>query len=205
MPIARFWKSLLLLAAFAATTLASGCEKRKAGPPEATAAAVAPAAPSPVERGKYLVAVMACNDCHTPFHMGPSGNPEPDMTKLLSGHPEGLKMPPAPKLPEGPWVWIGAGTNTAFAGPWGVTHSPNLTPDQNTGMGIWTEDMFLQAIKTGKHMGQSRPIMPPMPWPTYAQATDEDLKSIYAYLRSIPAIANRVPDYEEPKRPATPK
>jgi hypothetical protein len=204
MPIARSWKSLLLLTAFAATTFATGCEKRAAAPPEAPPVAAA-AAPNAVERGKYLVTILACNDCHTPYHIGPNGIPEPDMTKMLSGHPEGLKMPPGPKLPEGPWLWVGAATNTAFAGPWGVTYSTNLTPDQNTGIGIWTEDMFVRAIKSGKHMGTSRMIQPPMPWPAYGQATDEDLKSIYAYLRSIPAIANRVPDYEEPKRPATPK
>jgi hypothetical protein len=80
---------------------------------------------------------------------------------MLSGHPEQLKLPPPPKLPEGPWVWLGAGTNTAFSGPWGITYSPNLTPDQNTGLGIWTEEKFVRAMKLGKHMGQSRQIMPP--------------------------------------------
>jgi len=182
-------KSLVALGSFgfvAALSL-SGCEKRAAGPPEAAPVAAAPAAPSPVERGKYLVTILGCNDCHRPYHMGPNGIPEPDMTKMLSGHPEGLKMPPAPKLPEGPWLWVGAATNTAFAGPWGVTYSINLTPDQNTGIGIWTEDMFVRAIKSGKHMGTSRMIQPPMPWPWYNKMTDEDLKSIYAYLRTIPA------------------
>lgn len=204
MPIARSWKSLFLMAALAATTFATGCEKRAAAPPEAPPAAAA-AAPSAVERGKYLVTIMVCNDCHTPYHMGPNGVPEPDMTRMLSGHPEGLKLPPPPKLPEGPWNWVGAASNTAFAGPWGVTYSFNLTPDQNTGIGIWTEDSFVRAIRSGKHMGTSRSIQPPMPWPWYNKMTDEDLKSIYAYLRTIPAIVNRVPDYEEPKRPAAPK
>ncbi len=153
-----------------------------------------------IEHGKYLVTIMYCNDCHTPFKMGPNG-PEPDMSRMLSGHPEGMKLPPPPK-PSGPWVISFIGTNTAFAGPWGISYPANLTPDQNTGIGIWTEDMFLKALKTGKHMGTSRPIQPPMPWQWIGKATDEDLKAIFAYLKSIPPISNHVPDYEPPAGPA---
>ena len=83
-------------------------------------------------------------------------------------------------------------TNTAFAGPWGVSFAFNLTPDENTGTGIWTEEMFVTALRTGKHMGQSRPLLPPMPWQGYGQMTDEDLAAVFAYLRSVPAIHNRV-------------
>jgi hypothetical protein len=130
------------------------------------------------------------------MQLGPGG-PVPDMTRMLSGHPESMKMPATPPLPE-PWLWVGAATNTAFAGPWGVTYAINLTPDENTGLGIWTEDMFVRALKTGRHMGTSRVIQPPMPWPAYSHMTDEDLKAMYAYLRSIPPIKNQVPDYQEP-------
>ena len=150
-----------------------------------------------IERGRYLVTIMSCNDCHTPFRMGPNG-PEPDMSRMLSGHPEGMKLPPPPS-PSGPWIISFIGTNTAFAGPWGITYTPNLTPDQNTGLGIWTEDMFLKAMKTGKHMGTSREIQPPMPWHWIGQATDEDLRAMFAYLKSIPSISNRVPDWEPAK------
>lgn len=148
---------------------------------------------NPIQRGEYLVKITACNDCHTPFKMGPKG-PEPDMTRMLSGHPEALTMAEPPNLGQGPWTWVGAATNTVFAGPWGISYASNLTPEQNTGMGIWTEDMFVKAIRTGKHFGTSRPILPPMPWPSYANMTDEDLKAIYAYLKSIPPISNHVPD-----------
>jgi len=154
-----------------------------------------------VERGRYLVATSGCNDCHTPFVMTERG-PEPDMTRMLTGHPEGLEMPKPPELPEGPWVWVGAGSNTAFAGPWGVSFAKNLTPDDNTGLGIWTEDMFLRAIRTGRHMGVSRPILPPMPWPVYRQMTDDDLKAIYAFLRTLPPTHNRVPEPLEPREVA---
>jgi hypothetical protein len=148
------------------------------------------------ERGRYLVTMIGCNDCHTPLKMGPKG-PEPDMDRFLSGHPE--QMGPLPAVPaRGPWLWAGAATNTAFAGPWGVSYAANLTPDRNTGMGIWTEDMFLKAIRTGRHMGVSREILPPMPWPAFRSATDEDLKSIYAYLRSLKPVVNHVPDVQPP-------
>jgi hypothetical protein len=168
----------------------------------AQAAKPAPAAPaksapaSAAARGKYLVAIMSCSDCHTPMKMGAKG-PEPDMARLFSGHPAGMQLPPPPP-PSGPWGWSGTLTNTAFAGPWGISYSANLTPDQNTGLGIWTEEMFMKAMRTGKHMGTSREIKPPMPWNWIGMATDDDLKAIFAYLKSMPAISNRVPDVQEP-------
>jgi len=145
-----------------------------------------------IARGEYLVTIGGCNDCHTPLKMGANG-PEPDRSRLLSGHPEAMQMPPAPK-PSGPWLWSGAATNTAFAGPWGVSFARNLTPDQTTGMGIWTEEMFMKTLRSGKHWGTSRPILPPMPWQDFSKMTDNDLKAVYAYLRSIKPIKNQVPD-----------
>jgi len=153
--------------------------------------------PRAIERGEYLVKIMGCNDCHTPWKMGPNG-PEPDMSRFLSGHPE--QIGPLPAKPAGaPYVWSGFATNTAFSGPWGVSYTFNLTPEPNTGLGIWTEDMFIRAIRTGRHMGVSRPINPPMPWPAYRNATDDDLKAVYAYLRTIKPIVNHVPAYEPPQ------
>lgn len=155
------------------------------------AADQAPAAGT-VARGKYLVTITGCHDCHTPKKMGPRG-PEPDMGRALSGHPEAVKLPPAPKA-AGPWIASTSGDLTAWSGPWGVSYATNLTPDTNTGMGIWTEDMFVKAIRGGRHMGVSRPILPPMPWPNYAAMTDADLKAVFAYLKSLPPIVNRVPE-----------
>jgi cytochrome c553 len=149
------------------------------------------------ERGRYLVSVMGCHDCHTPFKMGVNG-PEPDFSRPLTGHPEGFALTPPPEL-GGTWISASAATNTAFVGPWGVSFAANLTPDQNTGLGIWTEDMFMRAIRTGRHMGTSRPIMPPMPWPVFRNASDEDLKSIFAYLRTLTPVTNHVPDYQPPQ------
>jgi hypothetical protein len=146
-----------------------------------------------VERGKYLVTVGGCNDCHTPLKMGPKG-PEPDMARMLSGHPESFPITGATTPASAQWLMTTAGSGTAFSGPWGVSFAANLTPDQNTGLGIWTEDMFIKAVRTGRHMGVSREIFPPMPWFNVGAMTDEDLKSVYAFLRSLQAIQNRVPD-----------
>jgi mono/diheme cytochrome c family protein len=165
--------------------------------------AAEPAQRDKVARGKYLMSTSGCMDCHTPWQMGANG-PEPDLTRLYSGHPEKLVMPPAPVLPEGPWLVISAATNTAFNGPWGTSFTANLTPDVETGLGRWTERDFLQTIRTGRHMGRGREVMPPMPIPVYNNFTDRDLKAIYAYLRTIPAVKNKVPDPLAPVPPAAP-
>lgn len=173
-----------------AILVAIGCQQ---APPTAPAQQ----AMSQVERGRYLVSSSGCNDCHTPMKMGPNG-PEPDMSRFLSGHPEAVVMPPPPAL-DGAWMWVGSATNTAFAGPWGITYAPNLTPDEETGIGAWTEDMFVGALKHGKQFGGGRPILPPMPWQAYSHLSDEDLKAMFAYLKTLPPIVNHVPDWQPPQ------
>ena len=172
---------LALLAALCATPalFILGAEKSKK-----------PAIANPVARGKYLVTFGGCDDCHTPLKLTSQG-PVPDTARMLSGHPHDTKLP-LPDLKPGPWFAATAGM-TAWAGPWGITYAANLTPDTNTGLGIWTEDMFLKAMRTGRHMGAGRQILPPMPWRNLATLNDDDLKAIYAYLRTIPAIRNEVP------------
>ncbi len=150
-----------------------------------------------VERGKYLVGITGCNDCHTPTVPGPGGMPVPDATRLLSGHPEGLPYPawtPADMEQRNAMALTGR-MLTAWAGPWGVSFAANLTPDKATGLGDWTEAAFIRMIRLGKHQGQpnGRDILPPMPVPDLKEATDADLKAIFAYLRSIPPIKNQVP------------
>jgi len=145
-----------------------------------------------VERGRYLVTGFGCTDCHTPWIMGPNG-PMPDETRFLSGHPADLVMPPAPKLEPGPWLISAAATNTAWAGPWGVSFTSNLTPDMETGLGRWTAEDFIDTLRNGRHQGRGRELLPPMPFPALRNLTDGDLRAMYAYLRTIPALANRVP------------
>ena len=112
---------------------------------------------------------------------------------LLAGHPEGAPMPPAPKT-NGPWLAVASHDLTAWSGPWGVRYAMNLTPDENTGIGSWSEETFVRALRTGRHMGVSRPILPPMPWGAFRNLADDDLRSIYAYLRTVPPVRNRVPE-----------
>jgi hypothetical protein len=149
-----------------------------------------------VKRGQFIVQSGGCNECHTPLRMGPQG-PEPDMSRMLSGHPESIVLPPPPPLNEA-WNNVGSASNTAFAGPWGISYAINLTPDPDTGIGKWREKDFVQAIKTGKHLGVGRPIQPPMPWDSYRHLPESDLKAAFAYLKSIPPIRNKVPEYLPP-------
>ena len=83
-------------------------------------------------------------------------------------------------------------------GPWGISYPANLTPDKETGTGNWTAERFIKILRTGKHLGEGRPILPPMPWENYAKLKDQDLKDIFAYLQSLKAISNKVPDPTTP-------
>ena len=143
-----------------------------------------------VKRGKYLVTIGACHDCHSPKVMTPAG-PEPDTTKLLSGHPKNEPIPPIPNSQD--WIMFNGGL-TSFVGPWGVSYSANLTPHE-TGTGNWTFEQFKTALRKGKYKGleTSRDLLPPMPWQMYRNFTDEDLKAIFSYLKSLPPIDNLVP------------
>ncbi|HVS13471.1 MAG TPA: diheme cytochrome c-553 [Thermoanaerobaculia bacterium] len=134
--------------------------------------------------------------------MGPEG-PEPDLGRHLAGHPQDLVMPPPPAS-SGPWIASMSDTHTAWAGPWGISYTANLTPDELTGIGSWTEEIFVQTLRTGRHWGQSRPILPPMPWQMYRNLTDDDLGAMFAYLRSIPPVRNQVPDPVLVEAPAGP-
>ena len=158
------------------------------------AMAKAPEVSSPEQRvahGKHLVETSGCHDCHTPFKMGPKG-PEPDMSRALSGHPQQMELPPAPPA-QGPWLVRVSATNTAHAGPWGTSFTANLTPDKETGLGNWSEQNFIRTIRTGRHLGQGRAILPPMPWPVYRNFSDDELRDVFSYLRSLPPRKNRVP------------
>ena len=156
-----------------------------------------PASPSKslVERGKYLITVGGCHDCHTPKIWTEKG-PDLDANRLLSGHPQDEKLPDVPKdaLGQGKWAALTSMSFTAWVGPWGVSFSRNLTPDVATGLGSWTEAMFIKTLRTGKHMGEGRDILPPMPWMNFAQMTNGDLEAMWAYLRSLKPISNSVPD-----------
>jgi mono/diheme cytochrome c family protein len=153
---------------------------------------------TPVERGRYLVDAAGCADCHTPWQHGPDG-PMPDESRSLSGHPA-EQILVAPSLPGEPWEMVASSSHTAWAGPWGVSFTANLTPDPDTGLGRWSEQDFVDTIRSGRRLGRGRHLLPPMPWFAYATMNDDDLRAIFAYLRTLQPIANRVPD---PIPPAT--
>ena len=147
-----------------------------------------------IDRGKYLVNLGLCNNCHSPKIRTANGF-IPDTTRLLSGSVtpiSSIKFDPKIVTMDGLNVTIG--DHTAWIGPWGISYPINLTPDKETGIGNWTEDIFIKSIRTGKHLGEGRPILPPMPWKNIRQLKDEDLKDIFAYLQSLKPIKNSVPD-----------
>jgi len=123
------------------------------------------AAESQIERGKYLVTVGGCSDCHTPgTFLG-----HPDMTRFLGGSDVGFAIP-------GLGVFVGR----------------NLTPDKETGLGNWTDEQIMTAVTAGKRP-DGRTLAPIMPWPALSQLSAADTQAIVAFLRSIPAIKNPVP------------
>lgn len=151
-----------------------------------------------IKRGGYLVTIGACHDCHSPKVMTPEG-PRIDTSRLLSGHPS---EQPVPDIPQNArqWVLFDMGLTT-FVGPWGVSFAANLTPD-DTGIGNWTFEQFETAIRRGKSKGleTNREILPPMPWEMYKHLTDEDLRAIFVYLKSIKPVDNAVPAPIPPNR-----
>jgi hypothetical protein len=116
------------------------------------------------------------------------------MKRALSGHPQEIPVK-APAATSAPWGGAFLPTLTAWSGPWGVSFSANLTPDSETGaLRDFTEQQFIQTLRTGRHQGQGRELLPPMPWQYIGQMTDDDLRAVFAYLRQVTPIKNKVPD-----------
>jgi mono/diheme cytochrome c family protein len=153
-----------------------------------------------IKHGGYLVNSGGCYDCHSPKIFTAKG-PIPDTTRSLSGAPPLAKIPEIPAGILAPDKWGALCTNdmTTWAGPWGVSFAANLTPDNLTGIGAWTDVAFIATMRTGKHLGAGRDILPPMPWPAISQLHDSDLKAIFAYLKSLKPIQNQV---QEPVPPS---
>lgn len=116
-------------------------------------------------RGEYLATTMGCNDCHTPGTLFGG----PDFARRLAGSEVGWK------------------------GPWGISFARNLTPDLETGIGYWSEDELVNALRTGLK-NDGKPMLPPMPWPNCTRLTDEDIHALAGYLLSLPPVKHKVPD-----------
>lgn len=174
---------LITIAALACTNASAGAEKNseKLNAEEM------------VKRGEYLVNSIGCDDCHSPKQMGAHG-PEIIPELRLSGYPSSRALQPADinTMNKG-WMLFGPDLTTAV-GPWGQSFSANITSDE-TGIGNWSEENFLRAIRHGKYKGieGSRDLLPPMPWFVYKNMNDEDLKSIFTYLKTTKPVRNIVP------------
>lgn len=146
-----------------------------------------------VKRGEYLVGILGCNDCHSAKRMGARG-PEIIPETMLAGFPSDR---PIVKF-ESKLIKEGFAQFypdlTAAAGPWGISFAGNLTSDE-TGIGNWTEEQFKRAMTQGKFKGSEtgRMLLPPMPWQNYIGMKDEDLKAVFAYLKSTKPVKNVVP------------
>jgi mono/diheme cytochrome c family protein len=148
-----------------------------------------------ISRGKQLVKEGNCGYCHTPL-TETEDSIEPDITRWLSGHPASFNIPDIPdvKVDSERWLdFLGKLDTTVWAGRWGITFAANITPDNETGIGKWSEQMFIETMRRGRHKDMGRNLQPPMPWQDYGKLSDYDLKAIYAYLGSVKPIKNKVP------------
>lgn len=174
---------LITIAALACTNASAGAEKNSE---KLTATEM-------VKRGEYLVNSIGCDDCHSPKQMGAHG-PEIIPELRFSGYPSTrpLQQADVNTVNKG-WMLFGPDLTTAV-GPWGQSFSANITSDE-TGIGNWSEENFLRAIRHGKYKGMEggRDLLPPMPWFVYKNMNDEDLKSIFAYLKTTKPVKNIVP------------
>ncbi|MFV0590931.1 MAG: c-type cytochrome [Draconibacterium sp.] len=146
-----------------------------------------------IKRGEYLVTSMGCHDCHSPKKPGPNGlELIPEL--LLSGFQTNNPPMVTDTLLTNKGFSVFYPDLTAAAGPWGISYAANLTPDV-TGIGTWTEEQFKKAITEGKFKGLdgTRMLLPPMPWFNLIKVPDQDIKAIFAYLKSIPPVRNAVP------------
>ncbi len=120
---------------------------------------------SQIARGKYLVTIGGCNDCHTPgYFLG-----KPDMSRFLGGSDVGFEIP-------GQGVYVGS----------------NITPDKKTGIGSWTREQIVKAIQAGERP-DGRILAPIMPWHAFATLTADDAMAIATFLQSLNPVSNQIP------------
>lgn len=179
---------ILLLTALVTAFIGISCSDSKPGSKRE-----AITSDSLIKRGKYLVTIAGCGDCHSPKVMTAMG-PVPDSTRLFSGHRADAKPNEisTDAFAKG-WVLFN-GENTSLATPGFISYAANISSD-TTGIGIWSFEQFKMAMTRGKWKGldNSRDLLPPMPWPNYKEMTEEDLQAIYAFLQSTKPVKNVVP------------
>lgn len=157
-----------------------------------------------VKWGEHLITVGGCGDCHTPKKMGPMG-PEDDSTLMLSGHPAQFPLPDIDRKMLESKGMAATQTLNFWIGPWGVSFAANLTPD-STGTLLWTEEQFTNALKHGYSKGikGNRMLLPPMPIQVTKHFKEEEIKAMFAYLKTIKPVKNVVPQPLPPVLPPPP-
>ncbi|MGL6267334.1 MAG: c-type cytochrome, partial [Chitinophagaceae bacterium] len=153
---------------------------------------------SQVKWGEHLVTILGCHDCHTPKKMTEKG-PELELSLALSGHSDKMPVPEVNRKEFEGKGYVVTNDFTSWIGPWGISYAANLTPDE-TGTGNWTEEQFINALrkKIMKGLPGTRPMLPPMAMMPFDNLKDEELKAIFAYLKTVPPIKNMVPQPTPP-------
>lgn len=133
-----------------------------------------------IDRGANMIELLGCGSCHTDGAF----DGKPDMERALAGSNTGIAFtnPLGEKYP-------------------GIVYPSNITPDEETGIGSWSDQQITDAIRSGIGRHGNRRIAT-MPWQGYARMTDDDAAAMVAYLRSIEPIRNRVPKEVAPGKPA---
>jgi len=152
--------------------------------------------PERLEIGKAIVEGWNCTFCHTPQIQGPDGKFIPDPQRFMSGHPADEKIPTVPDMVITSPEWLEFLDNldsTVWATDNLLVFSANLTPDDETGIGTWTEVEFVETIRQGRHRGIERRLKYPMPWQELSEVSDEELLSVYEYLMTVEPVNNKVP------------
>jgi mono/diheme cytochrome c family protein len=138
-----------------------------------------------IEHGKYIAAIAGCTSCHTPL--------KPEYQDPAKWTPEQIKTIAFNASAASDDDKFLAGGNVFDLGPLGILLTRNLTPDKETGLGAWTNEQIKIAIKTGiSHDG--RVLFPVMPYHVYNSMADADLDAVVAYLRSVKAVKNPIPE-----------
>jgi hypothetical protein len=200
----KFSAAIIMIALVSVIFIFSKCSENKSNGVEnkKDSTAVSNAAfggyDSQVKWGAHIVSFAGCNDCHTPKKMSPQG-PVFDESLTLSGHPSQMPAPDVNQKEMASKGLIVTNDLTAWVGPWGVSYAANITSD-STGIGSWKEDQFILCLREGKWMGlaDGRTLLPPMPWQVIRNMTDDELKAVFAYLKSTKPIHNIVPLPQSP-------
>lgn len=143
--------------------------------------------------GEHLVLITGCHDCHTPKKMTDMG-PVEDFSLALAGHMANFPVPDVNRKEMQDKGLVVTNDLTIWIGPWGISYTANLTSD-STGIGAWKEEQFFLALREGKFKGlaSGRTLLPPMPWHMLKNMTDDEIKAIFAYLKTTKPIKNVVP------------